>query len=129
MEVSIFHFFLSSLVIQYQTFSFKQTTAAVGGRKRKELKKKKQNMKKKKANAKLLTERERVICVRQNVSAIRWGAWWCGTSTKFLNFQFFYCCVQVSPRCVGKKIRIFFPFIRWGNCWNTYVFILKMLNV
>ena len=110
MEASIFYSFLSSLVTQYQTFSFKQTTAAVGERKRKELKRKK----KKKANAKSLTEieraRERVTCVRQNVFAIVWGTWWYGTSTKFLTYQFFYCCVQVSPRCVGKKIRIYFPF-------------------
>ena len=39
MEASIFHSFLSSLVTQYQTFSFKQTTAVVGERKRKEKKK------------------------------------------------------------------------------------------
>ena len=71
--------------------------------------------KKKKANAKLPMEieraRERVNYVRQNVSATMWGTWWCGTSTKFLTFQSFYCCVQVSPRCVGIKIRICFPFI------------------
>ena len=84
------------------------------------MKKKKKKKKKKKANAKspMETERakERVTCVRQNVSATVWGTWWCSTSTKFLIFQSFYCCVQVSPRCVGMKIRICFPFICRGNC-------------
>ena len=41
MKASIFHSFLSSLVIQYKIFTFKQSTAAVRGRKRKELKRKK----------------------------------------------------------------------------------------
>ena len=79
--------------------------------------KKKEKKKKKKANAKLPTktkrarERERVICVRQNVSALVWETCWCGTSTKFLNFLFFYNYLQVNLRCVGMKIRIFFiPF-------------------
>ena len=41
MEVSTFHSFLSYLVTQDKNFSFKQTTADMGGRKMKELKKKK----------------------------------------------------------------------------------------
>ena len=31
-------------------------------------------------------ERERVTYMRQNVSAIVWGIWWCSTSTKLLTF-------------------------------------------
>ena len=77
----------------------------------KELKRKKKKKKSKKANNKSLTETERVTCVRQNVSTIVWETWWYGTSTKFLTFQFFFYCVQVSPRCVRIKTRIFFPFI------------------
>ena len=58
----------------------------MGGRKRKELKKRKEM-----ANAKspMERERERVLCVRQNVFATVWGTWWCGTSTKFLTFSIF----------------------------------------
>ena len=86
------------------------------GRKRKELGKKKDEEEEEEgkcqvANGDRESERERVNYVRQNVSATMWGTWWCGTSTKFLTFQSFYCCVQVSPRCVGIKIRICFPFI------------------
>ena len=44
MKASIFHSFLSSLVIQYKIFTFKQSTAAVRGRKRKELKRKKKKI-------------------------------------------------------------------------------------
>jgi len=36
--------------------------------------------------------REKVTCARQNVFAIVWGTWWCGTSTKLLTSQFFYYC-------------------------------------
>ena len=59
MEVSTFHSFLSYLVTQYKNFSFKQTTANMGGRKMKELKRKKKNKKSKKANNKSLMEIER----------------------------------------------------------------------
>ena len=80
------------------------------GGKRKELKIK--NKKKKKANAKspkeTERERERVTYMRQNVSTTVWGTWWCGTSTKFLTFQFFYCYIQLSPKCARMKIRKFF---------------------
>ena len=53
-------------------------------------------------------ERERVTCVRKIVST---RLQLCGRvgETKFQTFQFFFC-VQVSPRCVGMKIRKFFPF-------------------
>ena len=33
------------------------------------------------------------------------------TSIKIFTFQFFYCCVQISLRCVGMKIRFFFPLL------------------
>ena len=63
MEASIFYSFLSSLVTQYQTFSFKQTTAAVGERKRKELKrKKKKKGKRQVANGDRESERESHLC-------------------------------------------------------------------
>ena len=53
-------------------------------------------------------ERERATFVRKIVST---RLQLCGRvgETKFKTFQFFYY-VQVSPRCVGMKIRIFFPF-------------------
>ena len=124
MKVSIYHSFLSSLVTQYKTFTFKQSTIAVRGRKRKELKrrrKKKDEEEEEEEGKRQVTNGDRESkreshCVRQNVSASVWGTWWCSTSTKFLIFQSFYCCVQVSPRCVGMKIRICFPFICRGNC-------------
>ena len=50
-------------------------------------------------------------CMRKIVSAIVWETWWCSISTKFLTFQFFYYCVQVSARCVEMKIIIFFPLL------------------
>ena len=60
------------------------------------------------ANRDRENERERVTWVSQNVYATVWGTWWCGTSTKFLTFQFFYCYIQLSPRCARMKIRKFF---------------------
>ena len=60
MEASIFHTFLSSLVTQYKTFSFKQTTIAVGGTKRKEPKRKEEEEGKRQvANEDRESERER----------------------------------------------------------------------
>ena len=64
-------------------------------------KKKKKKKKKKKANVKSPTEtkiaRKRDTYVRQNVSTIVWGTWWCGSSTKLSTFQFFYCCGISKP--------------------------------
>ena len=72
--------------------------------------------KKKKRQMPTGRERERVTYeyTMTKFSAIVWGTWWCNESTKLLTFQFFYCC-GTSPRCVGMKIRIFFPFylLRW----------------
>ena len=50
-------------------------------------------------------ERERVTCVRKIVST-RLQLYGRVGETKFQTFQFFYC-VQVSPKCVRMKIRIF----------------------
>ena len=77
MKVSIFHSFLSSLVTQYKTFTFKQSTIAVRGRKRKELKRRRKKKddeeeeeegKRQVTNGDRESERERHR-VRQNVSA------------------------------------------------------------
>ena len=35
--------------------------------------------------------------LKAKCSAIVWGTWWCGESTKFLTFQFFYCCGTSKP--------------------------------
>ena len=45
-------------------------------------------------------ERERESCVKKNASTIVRETWWCGIATKFTTFHFFYCCIQVSVRCV-----------------------------
>ena len=80
MEASIFHSFLSSLVTNYKTFTFKQSTIAVRGRKRKEVKRRR---KKKDEEEEEEEEGKRQVTngdrerhrVRQNVSATVWGTW------------------------------------------------------
>ena len=67
MKASIFHSFLSSLVKQYITFTFKQSTTAVRGRKRKELGKKKDEEEEEEgkcqvANGDRESERESHLC-------------------------------------------------------------------
>ena len=109
----VFHSFLFSLVTQNFYFLYcKHKTVAVVG-KWIELK----GHKKKKANANVDRERESPTkALRAKCFAIMWGIWWCGESTKLLTFNFSIVVVQVSPRCVGMKIRIFFLFICWCNC-------------
>ena len=79
------------------------------GGKRKELniKKEKEEGKHQVANG----ERERETCVRQNVSALCGGLGGATYQQNFCLFNFSSAMVQVCPRCVGMKIRIFFPFI------------------
>ena len=90
----VFHSFLSSLVTQnfYFLYCKHKTVARVG--KRIEL----EGHKKKKANANVDRERESPMrALRAKCSAIVWGTWWCGESTKLLTFQFFYCRGTSKP--------------------------------
>ena len=52
----------------------------------------------------------------------------CGRD-KVSDFSIFFCCVQVRPRYIGMKIRIFFLFYLLKVIVKIHVFILKMLNV
>ena len=83
------------------------------GGKRKELniKKEKEEGKHQVANGERERERERETCVRQNVSALCGGLGGATYQQNFCLFNFSRTVVQVCLRCVGMKIRIFFPFI------------------